>query len=207
MAVAPSQTAEATRLIEPWRTSPAAKTPSRLVPVAAGARSGGQPGGACVAEQVAAGHYEALIVVPGLVGEPAGVGLGADQDEQRRRRRGFGRAGHVVATGCGVTRNWSRQQNTASGSTLQRLFRLVAGAPIAMLAPTGPEPVVLDGVLVLTWKPGRRPARPQGSNRDTINHSGSLTTTRDMDGRPADTRARIHRHQSCVPFSRGVRRP
>ena len=45
MAVAPSPTAEATRLTEPWRMSPAAKTPGRLVSSSSGGRSRGQPWG------------------------------------------------------------------------------------------------------------------------------------------------------------------
>ena len=40
MAVAPPPTAEATRLTEPWRMSPAANTPGRLVSSSSGARLG-----------------------------------------------------------------------------------------------------------------------------------------------------------------------
>jgi hypothetical protein len=42
-AMLPLPTAEATRLTEPWRTSPAAKTPGRLVSSSIGGRSSGQP--------------------------------------------------------------------------------------------------------------------------------------------------------------------
>ena len=42
MVAAPSPTAEATRLTDPWRTSPAANTPGRLVSSGSGGRPGGQ---------------------------------------------------------------------------------------------------------------------------------------------------------------------
>src|SRR5262249_51147662 len=42
IAIDPSPTAEATRFTEPWRTSPAAKTPGRLVSSEKGRRSSGQ---------------------------------------------------------------------------------------------------------------------------------------------------------------------
>ena len=42
MVAAPSPTAEATRLTDPWRTSPAAKTPGRLVSSGSAGRPGGQ---------------------------------------------------------------------------------------------------------------------------------------------------------------------
>ena len=44
-AMAPSPTAPATRLVEPWRTSPAAKRPGTLVSRASGSRSSGQGSG------------------------------------------------------------------------------------------------------------------------------------------------------------------
>src|SRR5262249_37243037 len=44
-AIDPSPTPEATRLIEPWRTSPATKMPGALVSRRNGSRSSGQPGG------------------------------------------------------------------------------------------------------------------------------------------------------------------
>jgi hypothetical protein len=45
MATEPSPTAPATCLIDPWRTSPAANTPGRLVSSSIGGRSSGQPAG------------------------------------------------------------------------------------------------------------------------------------------------------------------
>ena len=45
MAVAPSPTAEATRLTDRCRTSPAANTPGTLVSSSSGGRFSGQPGG------------------------------------------------------------------------------------------------------------------------------------------------------------------
>jgi hypothetical protein len=41
---------------------------------------------------VVAGHNESMVVAPDYVGEPAGVGFGADEDEWRRRGQGFIRA-------------------------------------------------------------------------------------------------------------------
>ena len=45
MAIDPSPTADATRLVDPWRTSPTANTPGRLVSNGIGGRSSGQPAG------------------------------------------------------------------------------------------------------------------------------------------------------------------
>ncbi len=47
--------------------------------------------------EVAAGHNEPMVVALDYVGEPAGVGFGADEDEWRRRGQGFVRAGTAVA--------------------------------------------------------------------------------------------------------------
>jgi drug/metabolite transporter (DMT)-like permease len=44
-AIAPSPTAPPTRLVEPWRASPAAKKPGTLVSSTSGSRSSGQPAG------------------------------------------------------------------------------------------------------------------------------------------------------------------
>ena len=59
IAIEPSPTAEATRFIEPWRTSPAAKTPGMLVSSENGLRSSGQP---AVVVDVRAGADEAAVV-------------------------------------------------------------------------------------------------------------------------------------------------
>ena len=87
-AIAPSPTAEATRLIEPERTSPAAKTPgqARLErkrrSVAAGTR------GVEVGQlQVLAGQEESVLVRCQRPAHPPRAGIGADEHEQRVVRR------------------------------------------------------------------------------------------------------------------------
>src|SRR5215813_5213137 len=67
MVAAPSPTAEATRLTDPRRTSPAANTPGRLVSSGSGQRAGCQRG--------------PLVPGDGLA-EPLGARPGADEDEQ-----------------------------------------------------------------------------------------------------------------------------
>src|SRR5215207_2386052 len=100
MAVAPSPTAAATRLTEPWRMSPAANTPGRLVSSSSGGRFGGQSGGwFAVAEHATAGQQESAVVPLDGGGQPVGVGFGADQDEQRARRQGFCARGGPVLDG------------------------------------------------------------------------------------------------------------
>ena len=47
----PSPTAAATRFVEPWRTSPAAKRPTRLVSSGIGSRSSGQRVGAALGRE------------------------------------------------------------------------------------------------------------------------------------------------------------
>jgi hypothetical protein len=51
--------------------------------------------------------------------------------------------------------------NSAASTQLRDHFHKVAGrplhGPIVALTPTDPDPVVLDDILVLTWKPGRGP--------------------------------------------------
>src|ERR1700692_3381305 len=92
MAIAPSPAAVATRLIERWRTSPAAK----------GARDRGlqvvgrtlqRPGGRglAVGQEVGTGDEVATwIADDGGVGGPIGVGAAADGDQQLRCGRPFG---------------------------------------------------------------------------------------------------------------------
>src|SRR4029077_6660412 len=98
----PSPTAAATRLVDPCRTSPAAKSPTRLVSSASGSRSSGQqsgrpawppragPGGGepraarrpGLAPQVGPGEDEAAVVrdhVPPRA--PLGVGPAAQAEE------------------------------------------------------------------------------------------------------------------------------
>ena len=73
---APSPTAAATRLIEPARTSPIAKTPARLV----SQRRDGR--------RVGAGAHEALVVERhARFRQPVGVRIGADEQEQMADRR------------------------------------------------------------------------------------------------------------------------
>ncbi len=70
---APSPTAAATRLIDPERTSPIAKTPGRLV-------SSGLPGSP-------SGAHEALVVERHVgAGQPGGVRVGADEQKQMADR-------------------------------------------------------------------------------------------------------------------------
>ena len=60
-AMAPSPTAEATRLIDPWRTSPATKRPGWLDSRNSGGRSSGHRG-LPLRQQVRAGDQEAVVV-------------------------------------------------------------------------------------------------------------------------------------------------
>ena len=76
MAIEPSPTPEATRLTEPWRTSPATKMPGTLVSSRKGSRSEVPPLGAlAVAHQVGAGQDEAVLVALDDAFEPVGAGL------------------------------------------------------------------------------------------------------------------------------------
>ena len=84
-AIEPSPTAEATRLIEPLRTSPTAKTPGRLV----SSEQRRAPGSVGAVPAVGATsrpvRTKPRVVERELVAEPARVRLGADEDEQRAR--------------------------------------------------------------------------------------------------------------------------
>src|SRR5262249_49386255 len=91
-AIAPSPTAEATRLTEPERTSPAADTPGRGGSSGDGARRGGAPGGA--GERRAGGGAAGVGLDGG--GEPVGPGDGADEAEEGRGLQGPDRAGLAV---------------------------------------------------------------------------------------------------------------
>ena len=84
IAIEPSPTADATRLTEPWRTSPAANTPGMLVSRRNG-RAVERPDRR--RRQVGAGEDEALLVPLDLGGQPLGVRAGADHEEQRVGRR------------------------------------------------------------------------------------------------------------------------
>ena len=79
--VAPSPTADATRLIEPYRTSPAANTPGMLVSSIMRSRCLRLRSG--VLEKITTCDHVALRVAHDLIGEPLGVRLAADHDEQR----------------------------------------------------------------------------------------------------------------------------
>ena len=92
-AMAPSPTAPATRLVEPLRASPAAKSPGTLVSSGNGSRSSGQPAGrrpwarrSGPVEQVARPIDE-----DAGAGRPAGAGDAADAQEQRAGRQPLGR--------------------------------------------------------------------------------------------------------------------
>ena len=78
-AIAPAPTAEATRLTEAWRTSPAASTPGMLVSSDSGGRSSGQSR----AIHIGAGEQEPVRVSRDLRGQPVDVRAGTDQHEQR----------------------------------------------------------------------------------------------------------------------------
>ena len=83
----PSPTAEATRLPEPWRASPAANMPGTLVSNRNGSRASVQPaGGSSVDHQVAAGENEALRVALDEAGHHRRARRGADEDEHRGGR-------------------------------------------------------------------------------------------------------------------------
>ena len=89
--VAPSPTADATRMIEPSRTSPAANTPGHARLERQRLTLALQAIGP--AEKVATRDQVALRVADDLVREPLGVWLAADHDEQRGRRDLLDRAG------------------------------------------------------------------------------------------------------------------
>jgi hypothetical protein len=82
-------------LVEPWRTSPAAKTPGRLVSSKVGGRSSGHS--TAVGRNIAAGKDESAIVEQDRSREPFGAWFGADEDEHRIRGQGLGRCVTVAA--------------------------------------------------------------------------------------------------------------
>ena len=91
MAIAPSPTAEATRFTEPLRTSPAAKTPGRLVSrvmQSSGPRLCHSLGAGAGLLASGAGEDEAAGVEGEHAGQPLGVGVGAGEDEQAPVPRG-----------------------------------------------------------------------------------------------------------------------
>ena len=77
--MAPAPTDGATRLVAPWRTSPTAKTPGRLVSRNNGCRA------AFRSRHVDARQQVALRIALDLLGQPFGVRLAADHHEQGRR--------------------------------------------------------------------------------------------------------------------------
>ena len=83
----PSPTADATRLTDPLRTSPAANTPGKLVSSRNGTRpaSRQRSASAVSAGSAVPGQHEALPVERHTVAEPVGVRIGADEEKQRRR--------------------------------------------------------------------------------------------------------------------------
>ena len=93
----PSPTAAATRFVEPWRTSPAAKRPTRLVSSGIGSRSSGQRVGAALGREDVGSRDD----VAGRVREdvlaraPVGVRTAADAEEDAVDRARLGSAARV----------------------------------------------------------------------------------------------------------------
>ena len=83
-AIAPSPTAEATRLTDPDRTSPAANTPGRLVSSRNGCR---RPVQWADCARAGPGPDEPLVVPLDLRGQPVGPRHRPDEAEQRRGRQ------------------------------------------------------------------------------------------------------------------------
>ena len=86
----PSPTPDATRLTEPWRTSPAAKMPGTLVSSRNGSRSSGHAAFPArdQVHHVAAGADITVLVADHRRGQPVGLRVGADEHEHGGR--GFG---------------------------------------------------------------------------------------------------------------------
>ena len=169
-AMAPSPTAEATRLTEPWRTSPAAKTPGRLVSSSSGGRSSGQPAAAAVASRSGPVRRKPAVVARDLVGQPAGVGLGADQDEQRRRRHrsrsapvGASRRVSALQPAVAVRRRRPRCRGRTSMLRCS-LDLLRPGSRTCWRPATSPRTSDRD-VRRRTWPGAPRPARPSWRRR------------------------------------------
>ena len=100
MAVAPSPTAEATRLTDRCRTSPAANTPGTLVSSSSGGRFSGQPAGSSPGlVQVPAGENEPVPVPLHAAFQPGGARFGTDHHEQRGYRHDFGGTARAVPQG------------------------------------------------------------------------------------------------------------
>ena len=102
MAMAPSPTAEATRLVEPLRTSPTANMPGRLVSSSdrgVRVRPGavGRPASGPVRTKPRSSRATSAA-------EPAGAGRGADEDEQRPGRDACALAGLAVGDDDGLQR-------------------------------------------------------------------------------------------------------
>ncbi len=96
-AIEPSPTAEAQRLIEPCRTSPATKMPGTLVSSRNGSRSGRHPfGRLAVLREVRPRQDKAALVPLHEAVEPARRRRRPDKDEQRVRRDRLGLAGRGV---------------------------------------------------------------------------------------------------------------
>src|SRR4051812_15135637 len=93
--MAPSPTAEATRLMEPRRTSPATNTPGSLDSSGSGARSSGHAV-VGVALQVGPGHQESLPVAAQPALDAGGHRLAADQHVHRLGAKVFFGAGAVM---------------------------------------------------------------------------------------------------------------
>ena len=86
-AIAPSPTADAQRLTDPLRTSPAANTPGRLVSRKNGVRPCARQRSPRTASRgtARAGQDETLLVKLHAATQPFGVRIGPDEEEQRRR--------------------------------------------------------------------------------------------------------------------------
>jgi hypothetical protein len=88
--MAGSPTADATRLMDRWRTSPAANTPGRLVSGNSGGRERPARRRPTGTDEITSRQQVALLVGANGLAKPVRAGLRADQHEQRRRRERLG---------------------------------------------------------------------------------------------------------------------
>ena len=107
-AIAPSPTADATRLTEPERTSPAANTPGRLVSSRNGGRFAPQVGDWARAGPVRTNPFESISI---SFGQPVGPRHGTDEAEERRSLQ------HLRLT-CLAVDNLYRGQTEIAGHPL-----------------------------------------------------------------------------------------
>ncbi len=100
MAIDPSPTAEATRLMEPWRTSPATKIPGTLVSSKKGSRCKRPIARAApVGDEIGAGQNESMLVALDQVCDRAGVRHRANENKQCDGRDGLHLTGLIIRYG------------------------------------------------------------------------------------------------------------